>query len=62
MKYRPVLFILLFVIAFSQSFGQSWGDGEVAGQYVKWAEQAIAENRFTAFRNHFLARYTESSE
>ena len=49
MKLRPVLFVLLFAAAFSHSFAQSqggWGDGEAAGQYVQWAEQAITEGRW----------------
>jgi tetratricopeptide (TPR) repeat protein len=48
MKFRSVLFILLFVLVFSDLHAQSRsGDADIAGQYVKWAEQAIEEGRWS---------------
>ena len=51
MKLRPVLFMLLFVWAFYHPCAQSqdrggWGDAAAAQQYVKWARQAIDEERW----------------
>ena len=48
MKSRPVLFLLLFALALYHSFADEDGgsDAQVAGQYVKWAEQAIEEDRW----------------
>ncbi|MDR2951992.1 MAG: tetratricopeptide repeat protein [Treponema sp.] len=49
MKNWFLAFLLLLVMPFDISFAQSqgnWGDGEVARQYVKWAETAIAEDRW----------------
>ncbi|MDR0443030.1 MAG: hypothetical protein LBH44_06465 [Treponema sp.] len=45
MRLRPVLPILLFAIVLSGLFAQT-DDAEVAGQYVKWVEQAMAEGRW----------------
>ena len=51
MKFRPVLILLLlthiFLNSFAEDFSEIQGSDElVAGQYVKWAQKAIEEDRW----------------
>jgi tetratricopeptide (TPR) repeat protein len=51
MKFRLFLFVILFACALNsfaqmQSRIEGFGDGEVAAQYVEWAQKAISEGRW----------------